>query len=189
MSAVNICEARGNLDVDLVLVVGPFDCILLLCKNHRRPPIRHHEEAADIVALVVLLPTPELAQGLALEEREPKPLEAGQRLQHAGVDLHHALVVHWAAGTYVVVCRLCVAGASADRPLEIDFFGDLLVFVHFARVCAFCSCLCPARSVAPARTRRGPSRRHDRAYKHSQKNFICLLMEIYLNKPIHRIVS
>jgi len=94
MSAVDICEARGNLDVDLVLVVGPFDCIILLCKNHGRPTIRHDKEAADIVALVVLLPAPELAQGLALEEREPKPLEAGQRLEHAGVDLDHALAVH-----------------------------------------------------------------------------------------------
>ena len=111
--AVDIREARGNLDVYFVLVICPATRIRYVFKQQRRTPISHHKEAADIRALIIKMPAPDLANCLVLKKLHVESVQTRQRLEHRGRDLHKALAVN---ESDVRAARSAAGSASLVRP-------------------------------------------------------------------------
>ena len=76
ISTVDIHETRGFLIVDLEDVVGPADTPPGGCKQPCTTRIRDNIVPAHVVAIVILLVAPELANRLALERHVAGVVEA-----------------------------------------------------------------------------------------------------------------
>lgn len=95
MSALDIREARGNIRVDLVGVVGPASSMILVNIYQHRRRIRQDKKPAHVLALPILLAAPDLANGLAIELRRVDVSDARERGEDArGLEGAHILAVH-----------------------------------------------------------------------------------------------
>jgi len=102
MSTFHICEAVGNIFVDILDVIDPLTSTGFICKQQELNDVSHHEEAADIITLIVLLVLAHLAHKFACENRIIKALEPTQSLEHLGRAVHKALLAGEGHGTEVI---------------------------------------------------------------------------------------